>query len=137
MNQNQAAEAFLREANIAILSTLGPGGQPHAAPIWYLYEDGLILMLTGANSQKHRNIERNSKVALTIDRRSLPYYAVMIQGTAELGGAPLEELRLRLAVRYLGEETGRAYIARGSADGSRLISLRPSRIIEYQGTAAR
>ena len=130
-------ETFLQEPQIAVLATLGPNGQPHAAPIWYLYEDGVFIMLTGITSQKARDIEREPKVTLVVDRRTLPYYAVMIQGRAELGPTPSEDVRLRLAIRYLGETMGRAYVGRGSAEGSRTIRLTPARVIEYGGTAGR
>ena len=62
---------------------------------------------------------------------------MMVQGRAEIGGQPSEDLRARLAIRYLGEEVGRAYLARGSADGSVVIRLRPTKFIEYGGVAGR
>ncbi len=128
-------EAFLAEANVAVLATVGPGGSAHAAPIWYLSEDGVFTMGTGRGSQKHRNIERQPEVTLVIDRRTLPYYAVMAQGSAEIGPSLSEEVRLKMALRYLGEEVGRAYIARRSGGDSVSILLRPSKIIEYRGVA--
>ena len=72
-------EEFLAEANVAILATVDRQGRPHAAPIWYLYEDGALVISTGRGSQKHRNIEANPEVTLVVDRRTLPYYAVMVQ----------------------------------------------------------
>ena len=36
MADDATREAFLSQANIAVLSTIGPGGGPHAVPIWYL-----------------------------------------------------------------------------------------------------
>ena len=59
-------------------------------------EDGRITSLkkvadspmAPVGSQKHRNIERCQDVTLVIDRRDLPYYAVMVQGRAEIGSAP-------------------------------------------------
>jgi PPOX class probable F420-dependent enzyme len=132
MPQRDTPETFLREANIAILSTVGPGGGPHAAPIWFDYEDGEIVMITGARSQKARNIERNPEVALTVDHRSPPYYAVMVQGTAELGPRPSDELRRCIAVRYLGEELGQRYTSMGTGEGTVTIRLRPRKIMEYK-----
>jgi hypothetical protein len=42
-----------------------------------------------------------------------------------------------MAVRYLGEEMGRAYIARVSGEDSVTIRLRPRKFIEYHGRAGR
>ena len=129
-------DQFLKEPNVAVLATVGPAGA-HAVPIWYLYEQGVFLMSTGRGSQKHRDLERNPNVTLVVDRRTLPYYAVMARGTAEVGPQLSDEERLRMYVRYLGEEMGRAYVARGSGDDSVSIRLRPRKFIEYHGRAGR
>ena len=130
-------EAFLAEANVAVLATVGPGGGAHAAPIWYLYEDGVFIMSTGRGSQKHRNIERHPDVSLVVDRRTLPYYAATVQGSAEIGPPLSEEERSRLAVRYLGEELAKAYLAGTTGGDDVSIRLRPRKIIEYRGVAGR
>jgi PPOX class probable F420-dependent enzyme len=129
-------EAFLKQPNVAVLATVGPAGA-HAVPIWYLYEDGVFLMSTGRGSQKHRNVEANPEVTLVVDRRTLPYYAVMARGKAEIGPQLTDEERLRMYVRYLGEEMGRAYVSRGSGEDSVSIQLTPRKFIEYHGRAGR
>lgn len=128
---------FLKEANVAVLATVDARGRAHAAPIWYLYEDGVFVMATGSGSQKHRNIEAHPGVTLVIDRRTLPYYAVMAQGKAEIGAPLDDEMRRRLAVRYLGEELARDYLARTQGDESVTIRLRPRKLIEFHGRAGR
>ena len=137
MDEQQQREEFLKRSNVAVLATVGPGDRAHAAPIWYLYEHGVFIMATGSGSQKRRNVEAHSEVTLVIDRRSLPYYAVMVQGTAEIGPPLSDEARLRLAVRYLGDELGRAYVASVSAEDSVTIRLRPRKMIEFNGRAGR
>ena len=129
-------EAFLKQANVAILATVGPAGA-HAAPIWYLYEGGVFVMSTGRGSQKHCDLERNPNVTLVVDRRTLPYYAVMVRGKAEIGPQPSDEQRLRMYVRYLGEEMGRGYVSRGSGEDSVSIRLTPRKFIEDHGRAGR
>lgn len=137
MSEREAREAFVRQPNIAVLATVGPRGRAHAVPIWYLYEGGVFIMSMGRGSQKHRNIEANPEVTLVVDRRTLPYYAVMAQGTAEVGPPLSQEARRRMAVRYLGEEMGRGYVARRGGGESITIRLRPRRFIEYHGVAGR
>jgi PPOX class probable F420-dependent enzyme len=129
-------EQFLAQAHVAILTTFGPGSRLHAMPVWYLYEDGMFTILTTRGSQKHRNIERHQDVTLVVDRRELPYYAVMVQGKATIGAAP-SELRLRMATRYLGAERGAAYTARTARTDSVTIRLRPEKFVEYRGEAGR
>jgi len=133
----QEREEFLKEANVAVLATVGGGGRAHAAPIWYLYEDGVFIMSTGRGSQKHRNVEAQTEITLVVDRRSLPYYAVMARGRAEIGPRLADEERRRMAVRYLGEELARAYLERVSGEDSVTIRLRPRKLIEFNGRAGR
>ena len=133
----QEREEFLKEANVAVLATVGRGGRAHAAPIWYLYEDGVFIMSTGRGSQKHRNVEAQPEITLVVDRRSLPYYAVMAQGRAEIGPRLADEERRRMAVRYLGEELARAYLESVSGEDSVTIRLRPRKLIEFNGRAGR
>ena len=133
----QEREEFLKGANVAVLATVGRGERAHAAPIWYLYEDGVFIMSTGRGSQKHRNVEAHPEVTLVVDDRTIPYYAVMAQGRAEIGPRLADDDRLKMAVRYLGEEIGRAYIARVQGEDSVTIRLRPRKLIEFNGRAGR
>ena len=129
-------EAFLQEPNVAILATVGPAGA-HAVPIWYLYKDGEFVMSTNRGSQKHRDLERNPNVTLVVDRRTLPYYAVMARGAVEIGPGLDVATRRRIAGRYLTEAQLEAYMARASDGESVSIRLRPRKFIEYHGRAGR
>ena len=130
-------EAMLEEANVAVLATVDTKGRAHAAPIWYLYEDGEFLISTGRGSQKHLNVEAHPDVTLVIDRRELPYLAAMVRGKAQIEDALSDERRQKLAFRYLGEEIGRAYLKSTEGGSSVTIRLRPDKVIEFNGRAGR
>jgi PPOX class probable F420-dependent enzyme len=130
-------EEFLAEANVAILATVDGKGRPHAAPIWYLYEDGALLMSTGRGSQKHRNVEANPEVTVVVDRRTLPYFAVMLSGAAEPGPPLNDEKRLEMAVRYLGPERAKRYVEMTKGNDSITIRLRPRKTVVFEGRAGR
>ena len=130
-------EEFLKQANMGVLATIGPGSRSHAMPVWYIYEDGRIIVTAARGSQKHRNIERNGEATLLVDRREPPYYAVMVQGKAEIGPSPSQELRIRIASRYLGEERGRAYVSESTGGNSITIYLQPDKFVEYHGVSGR
>ena len=137
MTISNEANDFLGEANVAILATVGLGNQPHAAPVWYLYEDRELLVSTRTGSQKHRNVERNPAVTLVVERRETPYYVVTIRGEAEIGPPLSDEKRLALAIRYLGEGRGRAYAERTRGSDSITLRIRPGKVIEFHGEAGR
>ncbi|MDO8616374.1 MAG: pyridoxamine 5'-phosphate oxidase family protein [Dehalococcoidia bacterium] len=128
---------FLGGANVAVLASVDRRGRAHAAPVWYLYDGGEFTISTGNGSQKHRNVEVNPEVTLVIDSRTVPYYAVMARGRAVVGPPLSAEDRLRMAVRYLGEDLGRRYVERTSGEDAVTIRLRPRKLIEYSGRAGR
>jgi PPOX class probable F420-dependent enzyme len=130
-------EEFLKQPNLAVLTTVDAKGRPHGAPIWYLYDEGVFVISTGRGSQKHKNLTANPNVCLVIDKRSLPYFVVMAHGRVEIGAPLSSDDRLRMAVRYLGEEVGRRYVERTSEEDSITVRLRPRRIVEYHGRAGR
>jgi PPOX class probable F420-dependent enzyme len=130
-------EDFLHKPNVAILSTVDKKGRPHALPIWYLYEGGELIVSTGRGSQKHKNVEANPEISLTMDKRSLPYYAVMLRGPATIGAALTDEQRMTMAVRYLGDDLGKRYYDATAGSDSITIRLRPEKTIVYEGRAAR
>jgi len=61
----------------------------------------------------------------------------MAQGSVEIGPALTPNDRLRLAVRYLGEELGRRYVESTSDENSLTIRLKPRKLIEFDGRAGR
>jgi len=79
--------AFLREGRTMTLVTNGPRGFPHAVAMFYgLDDDGTVRFSTYERSQKVKNIERDPRVTLLVERGSA--YAelrgVMIEGRAEI-----------------------------------------------------
>ncbi len=129
--------SFLAEANVAVLATVDRQGRPHAAPVWYLWEDGELVISTGRGSQKHRNIEGNPEITVVVDRRTLPYFALMLHGSAEIGPPLSASDRLRLATRYLGEDLGRRYVERTTGEDAITVRLRPRKVVEFNGRAGR
>ncbi len=130
-------EAMLKEANVAVLATVDTKNRAHAAPIWYLYEDGDFLISTGRGSQKHLNVEAHPDVTLVIDRREVPYLAAMVRGKAQIEADLSDEQRQKLVFRYLGEEMGRAYLKTTGGESSVTIRLHPDKVIEFNGQAGR
>lgn len=137
MSRHNERKAFLEQPHVAVLATVDPRGRPHAMPIWYLFEDGVIIMAAGRNSQKVTNIERNPSATLVVDKRTTPYYAVMVRGTAEIGPPLDDETAWRLTRRYLDEEAARRHRERTAGSDSVSIRLHPDEILEFHGQAGR
>lgn len=122
---------LLDEGHLAVLATIGPTGAPHSAPMWYLRLDNSLLMLTGRTSQKARNLERDPRASITIDDRNRPYRALMLECTAVPADLDIQEVRPRIARRYLSEDEAMAYVeSRRGADSVAFV-FTPSRISQY------
>ena len=123
---------FLADKHVGVLSVAADQGRPPASvPIWYDYTpDGLIRINTGAASRKARLIEQAGVVTLVVQREDPPYQYVIVEGTVvdTISPAPLD-VREAIAIRYLGEEDGRAFVEGMRDMATVLFTVRPDRWI--------
>jgi len=57
---------LLHAPNTALLASILPDDTPQASPVWFWFDGERIKISTTAERQKHRNVQRNPNVALTI-----------------------------------------------------------------------
>jgi PPOX class probable F420-dependent enzyme len=131
-------QRFLEDKRVGVLSVAADHGRPPASvPIWYDYTpDGHIRINTGASSRKARLIEQAGVVSLVVQREEPPYRYVVVEGTVVDVAKPTPlDVREAIAIRYLGEEGGRAFVRAMSEVGSVLFTVRPDRWItaDYSG----
>ena len=123
-------QEFLAAKHVAVLSVAASDGRPPASvPIWYGYTPGGdILINTGAAARKSKLIEQAGTVTLVVQREELPYQYVVVEGTVidTTTPAPLD-VREAIAIRYLGEEGGRAFVSSMESQDSVLVTVRPDR----------
>ena len=65
--RGQHVEQRLNEDVIAWLTTVRPSGQPDSVPVWFIWQDGRIIVYTPPHQTKMRNLAENPKVTLTLD----------------------------------------------------------------------
>ena len=123
--------AFLREGTrTAKLSVNLPSGRPTVTPVWFLYEDGVIRMETGADSPKTRALAADPRACLIIDLEEPPYAFVKIDATAVIIDDP--DLTLRVATdiggRYMGPDRAEEFGARNGGPGQITIEFTPTRV---------
>jgi PPOX class probable F420-dependent enzyme len=66
MTEAELAEFLDRQLTVTC-ATLGPGGRPHLAVLWYLPLGGRLHCWTYAASQKARNLERDPRATVLIE----------------------------------------------------------------------
>lgn len=125
-------QQFLADLHVGVLSVAATDGRPPAsAPIWYDYAPGgNIRINTGSSSRKARLIERAGALTLVVQREEPPYQYVAVEGTVVETTTPSPlEVREEIAIRYLGEEGGRAFVQSLAGQESVLFTVRPDRWI--------
>lgn len=98
---------LLERRVIAKLATVMGDGFPHLVAVWFLWDDGCILMPTNGTTQKVRNLERDRRASVLIDVADAGF---QVSGLTVMGhvdiirGAPARGLNGRIHRKYLTEE---------------------------------
>ena len=95
---------FLEAGRTLIVTTQGPDGWPHVAPMWYAVRDGKVVFRSFTKSQKIVNLQRDPRLTVLLEKGDA-YAAlrgVMIKGTATLieDAARVLEMYGELSGRY-------------------------------------
>lgn len=123
-------QEFLADKHVAVLSVAATEGRPPASvPIWYDYSPGGdVRIMTGASSRKARLITQAGAVTLVVQREEPPYQYVVVEGTVvETTNPAPADLQESIAIRYLGEEGGRAFVRSMEGVEEVLFTIRPDR----------
>jgi len=123
-------QEFLAAKHVAVLSVAAADGRPPASvPIWYDYTPGgNIRVNTGVATRKSKLIERAGVVTLVVQHEEPPYQYVVVEGTVVDTATPAPlDVREAIAIRYLGEEGGRAFVASIEDRPGVLFTIRPDR----------
>ncbi len=102
-------DEYLRMPLLSNLATLRPDGSPHLAPVWHLYEDGRLYVLSAPSSVKVRNLRNDSRVGISIPWQTEPGGFIQVNGAAEVSLNWDKRLLWDMAINYRGEEEGRQY----------------------------
>lgn len=123
-------QEFLAAKHVAVLSVAASDGRPPASvPIWYDYTPGGdIRVNTGASSRKAGLIEQAGAVSMVVQHEEPPYQYVVVEGTVVETTKPTPlDVREEIAIRYLGEEGGRAFVRGMDSQTTVLFTIRPDR----------
>jgi hypothetical protein len=109
-------ERYLADLHVGVFTVATgadlPGGTL-AAPIWYQYSPDVgVSIITSRTSRKGVAIEATGRFGIAAQTESIPYAYVCVEGpVVETRPCDFERDLLPMAIRYLGEEGGRAYAA--------------------------
>lgn len=98
------ARELLSSRLIANLATLNPDGTIHLVPMWFLSEDGSVLMPTSGASRKAKNVERDPRSTVMIDdsRGALDVRGITLIGRMDIVRSPASvETNHRIHLKYV------------------------------------
>ncbi len=117
---------LFRGKNFAFVATLSKDGSPQITPTWIDIEDGIILINTAEGRAKHKNVSRDSRVAISIVDQNNPYNMVTVRGKViEQTGVGADEHVDKLAKKYLGVDK---YPFRSPSEKRIILKVRPENI---------
>jgi len=121
-------EKFLKGKYFGKLATTMKDGSPHVTPIWYMLEDGRILVNTTTSRVKYFNIKRDNRVCFLVDDG---YLYVIIFGKARMAKERDAKKDIEtLAIRYTGSQAGRkAARERYWTQERATIEITPDRVV--------
>jgi PPOX class probable F420-dependent enzyme len=81
---NDETRRLLDGAHFAVLATLNPDGGPQTSAMWVGRDGDQVLFSTVAGRRKHRNLERDPRLSVTILDAEDPYNYVELRGRATI-----------------------------------------------------
>ena len=89
----------------AMLATLMPDGRPQVTPVWVDTDGNTILVNTAKGRQKHKNVQRDPRVGVTLWDPDNPYRYVEIRGrVVEVTERGADQHIDKMAKKYLGKD---------------------------------
>jgi general stress protein 26 len=132
----EETESLLREAKTARFCSLNDDGTIHAAPVWFKYEQGKIVIITPACSTKVGNVKRNKDVTVLIDVGG-PSRGVLIYGEAVLeeldNEIKLKQTYFSMCEKYMSKEEAEdkfSYYLPMTTNWAK-ITVKPERIASF------
>jgi PPOX class probable F420-dependent enzyme len=103
---SDATLALLDGKNYAILATINPDGSPQTSVVWIGRDGNDLLFSTVAGRVKHRNMERDPRVSVTVLDSADPENYVELRGRVSMTPDVGRAVDTRLSWKYDGRDPG-------------------------------
>ncbi|AYG81458.1 Putative pyridoxine/pyridoxamine 5'-phosphate oxidase [Streptomyces hundungensis] len=111
------------------IATIQPDGSPQVSPVWVKRDGNDVLISTTVDRRKEKNLRRDPRVSVLLQRFDSPYEYAEIRGTAELTTEGGQELIDELSMKYSGK-TYREFNPASVDDAPRVVvRITPRKIV--------
>ncbi|CAN5548139.1 PPOX class F420-dependent oxidoreductase [soil metagenome] len=130
-------EFLLAGTRTGMLGYLASDGRPLVAPVWFVVDNGELVLNTGKDTAKGRALARDPRVVLCVDDPHPPYSFVQVQGIATLSEEPGEllDIATRAGGRYMGADRAEEFGRRNGVPGELVVRISPTKVIKSFDTA--
>lgn len=90
----------LASERIAWLTTVRANGFPHAVPVWFLWRDGEVIILSEPETVKARTVRANPKVVVHLESGHDDEQLTVLQGVARIDEQPASAWIERIGAEY-------------------------------------
>ena len=97
--------ALLNEKQLAHVATVMPDGTPQETPVWIDTDGEAVLFNTAKGRVKHRNLEQNAQVFISVADRTNDYRTLLVRGRAEFIEEGADAHIDKLAKKYLDADS--------------------------------
>jgi PPOX class probable F420-dependent enzyme len=96
---------LLESTALANVATIGPNGEPQVNPVWFDWDGTHLLFSQTTSRQKHRNVQREPRIAVSIVDPRNPYRYLEIRGrVVRIDDDPDNAFINSMAKKYLGQD---------------------------------
>jgi PPOX class probable F420-dependent enzyme len=119
---------------LGVVGTLRQDGSPNLTPVWFRWTGSSVKIWTTDTRAWVRNLQRDPRVAFSVQTFEAPYPAVVIRGLATVAGgespAVLDEIRA-ITARYVGPGEIEGYVSDWPALRT-IVTITPGHVISWE-----
>jgi len=120
------AETLFKDKNLVFIATIMKDGSPQLSPVWANYEDGHILVNTAEGRVKHKNVLRDSRVAISAVSQNNPLDMTTIRGKVIEIVPDYDYVHInKLTKKYMGLEN---YPFRQAGEKRIVLKIKPEKV---------
>lgn len=126
---NEQVRAVLAQPVIVRFTTIQPDGYPHTVPVWFMLDGDDLIVFSGSEAQKVKNVQENNKGNISFggDPAGSPCYTIL--GDIETEDDPEHEITAKITRHYERPEKAEESLTEWKDDRHVILRLKPKRVI--------
>jgi general stress protein 26 len=126
---DEQVRAVLAQSEIVRLTTVQSDGYPHTVPVWFMLDGDDLIVFSGSEAQKVKNVQQNNKGNISFggDPAGSPCYTIL--GDIEIEDDLDHALTARITYHYEKPKKAEEFLTEWKDDPHVILRLKPKRII--------